>query len=167
MPFDSGPVLTYVGAGQYKTIGESVYVGASDVIRIPSDFPTDLASVPRILWALVPPHGVWERAAVLHDWAVTDGIRSGRLTSRQADGLFRRVIREAQQARKRSVLRAALDFAVRWEMYWGVRLGALRNPLRRPGSLRTLPFLVVVGLLNLAALAAAVWGLDRLAHWIF
>ena len=59
MPFARGPVLTYVGRGRYTTVGTTEYVGSDDVITIPSDFQTDLATIPRIFWAFLPPNGVY------------------------------------------------------------------------------------------------------------
>ena len=37
-------------------------------ITVPAGFRTDLASIPRILWPLLPPAGLWARASVLHDY---------------------------------------------------------------------------------------------------
>ena len=39
-----------------------------DVIYVPEGYVTDLASVPRLLWALFPPHGRYAKAAIIHDW---------------------------------------------------------------------------------------------------
>ena len=37
------------------------------IIRIPAGFITDFASIPRVLWALIPPTGRYSKAAVVHD----------------------------------------------------------------------------------------------------
>lgn len=37
-------------------------------IVVPTGFVTDLASVPRLLWWYLPPHGNYLAAAVLHDY---------------------------------------------------------------------------------------------------
>jgi hypothetical protein len=37
-------------------------------ITVRADFETDLASVPRLFWPLVPPFGRYTAAAVLHDY---------------------------------------------------------------------------------------------------
>ncbi len=37
-------------------------------ITVPAGLRTDLASIPRVLWSLLPPAGLWARASVLHDW---------------------------------------------------------------------------------------------------
>jgi hypothetical protein len=41
---------------------------AGDLITVPAGMTTDLASVPRFAWSLVPPDGLWIRAAVVHDF---------------------------------------------------------------------------------------------------
>jgi hypothetical protein len=37
-------------------------------ICVPKGFRTDLASVPRIFWSIIPPMGRYSQAAVIHDW---------------------------------------------------------------------------------------------------
>lgn len=47
------------------------HVGAypsADVIRVPAGFVTDLASIPRVMWNLLPPHGRYAKAAIVHDY---------------------------------------------------------------------------------------------------
>lgn len=67
------------------------YVGADEehklaLVRVPAGFETDLASVPRWLWALLPPHGRYAKAAIMHDWLITRFPSGG---SREiADKLF-------------------------------------------------------------------------------
>lgn len=166
MPFARGPVLTYVGRGKYMTVGPTEYVGRDDILYIPPDFQTDLASVPRIFWSVLPPNGVYERAAVLHDFgcvSLLDGTCT--LSSRDVDGLFRRVIREEQQVDKfRGRAHRVRDWGVRWLMWWGVRMGALASPHRRAGWLRDAPAVVGIAAVLLLAAALTVWGLDHLAH---
>ena len=162
MPFAAGPVLRYVGLGRYATIGATTYVGGrGDIITIPSDFETDLASVPRIFWALLPPVGVYEAAAVLHD-ALCVRLAEERETgdpapvgARDTDGLFRRVMREC-----------GVGFVTRWVMWVGVRWGALANPARRAGWWRDAPLVLLISALVAAAALGLVFGVDRLVHAI-
>lgn len=42
--------------------------GRGNVYRVPEGFTTDFASVPRLLWRLVPPWGPYSPAAVVHDY---------------------------------------------------------------------------------------------------
>ena len=42
---------------------------------VPAGFVTDGASTPRILWPVIHPWGKWLKAAILHDWLLTQGDR--------------------------------------------------------------------------------------------
>ncbi len=43
-------------------------VGSNRITYVPEGYLTDIASVPRIFWSLVPPDGGYGQAAVLHDY---------------------------------------------------------------------------------------------------
>lgn len=51
-------------------------LGSGIVIRVPKGFKTDLASIPRIFWAILPPHGYYGKAAVIHDYCYVEAIDS-------------------------------------------------------------------------------------------
>lgn len=55
-----------------------------DVIEVPAGFVTDLASVPRILWILLPPDGKYAKAAIIHDYLYDNALR----TKAEADRIF-------------------------------------------------------------------------------
>ena len=137
MPFES-PDLTVrrVDDVTWATVDPLVYRGRRDRFVVPAGFRTDFASVPRVVAWLVPRYGAYTLAVVLHDWLVDEGIDSGAVTARQADGLFRRVMRESGVP----VLR-------RWLMWAGVRWGALTEPRRRTGWLVSAPGVLAITLL--------------------
>ncbi|ECG1115158.1 TPA: DUF1353 domain-containing protein [Salmonella enterica subsp. houtenae serovar O:57:z4,z32:-] len=56
----------------------------SDVISVPAGFVTDLATVPRIFWTLMPPDGKYAKAAIIHDWMYDNALR----TKKEADLIF-------------------------------------------------------------------------------
>ncbi|HAP0136057.1 TPA: DUF1353 domain-containing protein [Escherichia coli] len=56
----------------------------ADVIEVPAGYVTDLASVPRILWVVFPPHGRYAKAAIVHDWLYDNALR----TKAEADRIF-------------------------------------------------------------------------------
>lgn len=56
----------------------------SDVISVPAGFITDLASVPRIFWTLLPPDGKYAKAAIIHDYLYDNALR----TKKEADKTF-------------------------------------------------------------------------------
>ncbi|MGT3199083.1 DUF1353 domain-containing protein, partial [Yersinia enterocolitica] len=55
-----------------------------DVIKVPTGYVTDLASVPRVFWALFPPHGRYAKAAIIHDYLYDNALR----TKKEADKIF-------------------------------------------------------------------------------
>ena len=128
-----------------------LYQGSRQSFTVPAGYRTDFATVPWFAQWLIPRTGVWTLAAVLHDWLITHGIPAGLITSRDCDGVFRRVLREE-----------GTDFVRRWLMWCGVRLAAPFSPARRPSGLwRDAPavlgisVLVAVPLVALVALVGA------------
>ena len=83
------------------------YEGLWDHFFVPDGFITDMASVPRLFWILIPPTGRYSKATVIHDWLYT----SHQVSRKDADGIFRRILRESGVAKWR-----------RFTMYWAVRL---------------------------------------------
>ncbi len=136
MPFRSSDLTVQaLGDDTWLLVGPLVYDGRWQTFVVPAGFETDFASVPRLVVWLVPRFGRYTRAAILHDWLCTVGISTGAVTSREADGLFRRALRDSGVP----VLR-------RWLMWCGVRWGALDDPLRRPGWLVSAPGVLAVSL---------------------
>jgi hypothetical protein len=143
VPFEPGSLtVSRVDADTWQLVDELVYQGRCERFVVPAGFRTDFASVPRVVTWLVPRFGAYTLAAILHDWLCSEGIRSGAVTSREADGIFRRVMRESGV----SVLR-------RWLMWAGVRWGALADPQRRSGWLAS-----AAGVVAIAVLAAPLVG---------
>ncbi len=56
----------------------------SDVIEVPAGFITDLATIPRIFWILLPPDGKYAKAAIIHDYLYDNALR----TKKEADLIF-------------------------------------------------------------------------------
>lgn len=80
---------------------------SEQVIYVPAGTVTDLASVPRILWAVFPPHGEYAKAAIIHDHLYQQAIG----TKRWADDVFLEAMTVLGVARWRRTV-----------MYWAVRL---------------------------------------------
>lgn len=110
-----------------------------DTFVVPTGFVTDFATVPRFLHWLVSPYGAYTRAAVLHDFLLVslaewsdgsaempedmEGPTSDPLaTSRDCDGIFRRVMQDLGVA-----------WSTRWLMWAAVRAASLGNPRRAYG----------------------------------
>lgn len=98
-----------VGPGEWQLLEPLTYEGARDLFTVPAGFHTDFASVPRWLRSIVSETGTHTRAAVLHDWL----SRQGHISQSDADGIFRRVLREA-----------GIGHALRWLMWAAVRFGS-------------------------------------------
>jgi len=41
---------------------------SDEVIKVPEGFITDFVSIPRIFWVIIPPVGIYGKAAVIHDY---------------------------------------------------------------------------------------------------
>lgn len=94
----------------FTLIATLVYI--SDLLKrtitVPSGFKTDLASIPQVLWNILPPVGSYDHAAVLHDFL----YQFGGVTRAEADGVLNEAMELAQVNRVK-----------RWAIYSGVRVG--------------------------------------------
>jgi hypothetical protein len=94
-------------------IGEK---GSGIFIHIPKGFITDMASVPRIFWAIYPPFGLYGKAAILHDYLYsvcgTNYALGKTYTRKQCDLIF-----------KEAMLVLNCSWHCRGVIYSGVRLG--------------------------------------------
>lgn len=136
MPFRGRPRVEQQDDGRWALLAPLLYHGSRESWTVPAGFCSDFASVPAAARWLIPADGPWTAAAIAHDWFCDVGIRDRRITSRDADGLFRRMMRELDVPLPR-----------RWVMWAGVRWGALVNPLRRPGVWADLPLVLLISLL--------------------
>lgn len=72
-----------------QTFSVDVEIG---VIVVPVGFITDFASIPRVLWNILPPEGHYGKAAVLHDYIYVTGGHCPPsehvFTKKEADKLF-------------------------------------------------------------------------------
>ncbi len=109
--FTTPLVVTPIGDGRrWKLLEPFIYyrTGREHLrYRVPKGFITDFASVPRLLWPILPPYGRYGKAAVLHDWLYRSGIED----RKGADLIFKEAM---------GVLGVA-----KWKiavLYWGVRL---------------------------------------------
>ena len=57
--------------------------GLRKIIHVDPGFRTDFASIPRVLWRILPKNDIYDPAAVLHDY----GYRNS-MTRKEADDLF-------------------------------------------------------------------------------
>lgn len=87
----------------------------AEYVRVPREFLTDFASIPRLLWNVLPPAGLYGKAAVVHDWLYQQRVirPAGRLCDRaEAD----RTLLEAMEVLE-------VHRLTRLVIYAGVRVG--------------------------------------------
>lgn len=111
-----------------------------ELITVRAGFPTDLASIPRWAWVILPPDGPWVKAAIVHDYLyATSGTgvwkRKGPAVTRERP--YSRaeadvILREAMAAR-------GVDLVRRTLIYLAVRLGGAggwgqEDQIRRRGD---------------------------------
>lgn len=145
MPFDTGcrVVVEQLDERRWRLVETVHYTGDRDTYEIPAGYVTDFASVPRVAVWLIPVFGRYTLPAILHDRLLTDYLPAGAISSVDADGLFRRAMREMDVPPVR-----------RWLMWTGVRWGALFSRHgRRAGWWRSAPGVLAI---SVAALPLAV-----------
>lgn len=91
-------------------------------LKVPAGTPTDLASIPQILWSILPKEGKYDRAAVLHDTAyehlLTDTLGNPLdFSKKTADSLF-----------LEAMLADGVPSARANRMYWAVRIFGRMHP---------------------------------------
>ncbi|BCR06018.1 hypothetical protein DESUT3_30870 [Desulfuromonas versatilis] len=106
-PLADGDTWVLLSPLSYE-VGE---LGSGEVLTAPPGFMTDFASVPRLLWWVLPKWGKYGNAAVLHDWLYWEQVRN----RPEAD----RIMLEAMEVLE-------VPAWQRWPIYLGVRaFGAL------------------------------------------
>lgn len=134
-----------------------VYAGRTDLIVVPEDSRTDFATVPRVFTWLIPRYGVYTRAAILHDY-LCEMVHRGSpiVTRRDADGLFRRVLREC-----------GVSLVRRWLMWAAVRAASKMSDASLGDWVRLLVIaipavlLLAVPMAVVAAWSALFWLLEK------
>jgi hypothetical protein len=70
--FTNALILKKKKKREWEVMQEFTYevgnLGSGEKITVPTGFVSDLATVPRIFWAVFPPDSTYSQAAVLHDW---------------------------------------------------------------------------------------------------
>lgn len=107
--FHSPLTLTPDDSGRNWTLDAAFsYDSSVGVITVPAGFVTDFASVPKLLWNVLPPFGRYGKAAIVHDYLYrTQGYASKPV----ADAIFL----EAMKA-------LGVPTLTRYVMFYAVRL---------------------------------------------
>ena len=90
-------------------LDEFVYITKSGlIVKVPKNFKTDFASVPRLFWRILPVWGSYGEAAVVHDYLYSQG----KISRRDADLIFLGAMEESGTC-----------WIIRWLIYLAVRIG--------------------------------------------
>jgi len=102
------PLIVEMMSGRkWKVVKEFTFHAANDdIISVPAGFITDLASIPRVLWNILPPNGKYGKASVVHDYLYVEAIGN----KKYADNIFL----EAMEL-------LGVGYFKRYSMYWAVR----------------------------------------------
>lgn len=117
MPFKTDLVLRHHPNSGLWVLSEPLKYETRDgfMIEVPPGYRSDLASVPRIAWRIVPPdHKHARRPAVVHDFIYTDMTRF--YTKAEADHIFYEALQEEGMSKW-----------LAWLMYSAVRIGGRGN----------------------------------------
>jgi hypothetical protein len=69
-----GPaILEWCGSYKWRVHEPMAYEIEGVAYAVPAGFSTNMASIPRIFWNILPPTGKYAKAAILHDWLYTVG----------------------------------------------------------------------------------------------
>lgn len=149
MPFLDDPIVRQLNSIMWQVEDRVRYEGRDQQFEIPAGFFTDFATVPRLVVWLVPRYGSYTRAAILHDWLIV----SKAVPRHQADGIFRRVLREL-----------GVSLVRRWFMWAGVRAA---SRMSSASFKEWLQFLLVAPLaLAFVAIPAFVVQVFLLLYWV-
>jgi hypothetical protein len=107
-------VVEAVDDENWRVRAPFTYTGSTETFTIPDGAETDFASIPRVFAWFLPRYGRYTLAAILHDYLWRQRASTGAMEYIDADGLFRRAMRELD-----------VPFLQRWIMWAGVRWGAL------------------------------------------
>lgn len=126
--------LAYIDGRKWRVKSDFSYaVGAPDgatVIHIGKGFVTDFASVPRLLWPILPPTGRYGKAVLLHDCCYQTGKIGDLIISRKyADDVLAesaRVLAAQQMLTYGARHTEFWDWCARTVLYVGVRIGGWR-----------------------------------------
>lgn len=131
------PVLQAFADMDFYVVREAIYwerprFARADLpfrIVVPNGFVTDLASVPRLFWQVLPPQGRYGPAAILHDWLYWQ-----QATTREvADQVFLTVMEELEvpSAKRRAMWASVRVFGgLYWDMNFKEQRGGGRRVLK-------------------------------------
>ena len=166
MPFPDDCVVMVQQMDDEEWLTRAViqYTGNKEPFEVPLESKTDFASVPRVFIWFLPRYGRYTKAAILHDFLWRERAKKGLMTWRDADGVFRRAMRDLN-----------VPFLRRWIMWAAVRWAGLKNANAWRDWWKDAPRVLLVTLLALPivvppaiviAIALLVWLVIEAIVWV-
>lgn len=115
-PENSEVVVKQQDDRKWLTQAAIEYTGRVETFEVPERSSTDFASVPRVFVWFLPRYGRYTKAAILHDFLWSQRAKTGKMKWSDADGVFRRAMRDL-----------GVPFLRRWIMWAAVRWASLKN----------------------------------------
>lgn len=164
MPFRTPLSVRHDIGEEWRLLEPLVFEGSRDFLVIRQGFRTDFASIPRPVRWLFDTAGIHSEPAVLHDavWREskrTDG-RTPRVDPWDADGLFRRALRESGAT---ALTRGLMWIAVRAAAVAAGRFGRSGPPW--PMKLAKMAGMATVGVVTVGAPTAVAF-VGRIFYWL-
>lgn len=163
MPFRTPLSVRHEIGEDWRLLEPLVFEGRDDFFVIRKGFRTDFASIPRPVRWLFDTAGTNSEPGVLHDAVWRESKRADGMTPRidawDADGLFRRALRESGAT---AITRGLMWIAVRAAAIAAGRFGRSGPPL--PVKLAHVGGMAVVGIVSVG-IPTAVAFLGRIAYW--
>ena len=85
------PIVSYRGDDDWQLENDYFYCWGDTQIIVPKGFLFDLASIPRVIWALIAPFELSISAPLIHDWLYTNPAGQSR---EEVDKLFLAIMEE-------------------------------------------------------------------------
>lgn len=149
LPVGKLPSLHWINSREVALDAALAYKLDGRSFVVPRGFVTDFASVPKFLWWLFGPTGLWTWAAILHDWLCKmRWTRRPPASARDTDRFFRLACLEVR-----------VNWVLAWLLWTGVRWGALFNSRRREGWWRDAPLVLVWSAFALVPVLVATAGI--------
>jgi Protein of unknown function (DUF1353) len=153
--------VKHIDGKQWQLRQPLLWEGRRQLIVIRAGFETDFASIPTVLRWVMDNAGANSEAAVLHDavWRESKGGPAARIDPADADGMFRRALRETGAT---ALTRGLMWVGVRAVAIMGRRYGAAGPP--RWVKLGQIGGMLVLGLVA-AGVPTVVAGLGLVIYW--
>jgi len=123
-------------------IGDDLWVVTEDYayatksglqLVVPAGFETDGASVPRCLWAAIPPSGLHFNAAVVHD-ALYRTTAENKLPKSQCDDIFLEIMQRDQVPEERALAMVTAVRLLGYSSYHRGKTAAAQSLLEEHGE---------------------------------